>query len=166
MPIILTAILETLIYLLSVPICGAFTLSMAQGVRFGVGVSAFRLGAALRRARAGKPVKKRRSRGGAWRILRRLRGARIRVVGRLGLGDAAQTALACGTLRALGTALGAAAGRVSVDVTPVFSGDAPCLELTGMIRLRTGQIMTAIVKNQIDDIHRRIARWTDTRLKA
>ena len=167
MPIILTAIVETLLYLLSIPLCAAFTLTTAGGVRCGVGVSAFEPRQALRRARAYRPVKRRRKRGArpAWPLVRQLRGARIRLRGRLGLGDAAATALACGALRGLAAALGSHAGRVEVDVTPVFAGEV-CLELTGMIRLRTGQIMTAIIKNQIDNIHRRIARWTSIPLKA
>lgn len=167
MPILLTAILETLFYLLSVPLCAVFALSTADGVRWGVGVSAFALRPALRRAREYRPITRRRKSGTKppWRVIMRLRGARIRLRGRLGLGDAAATALACGALRGLAAALGAHAGRVEVDVTPVFAGDV-CLELTGMIRLRTGQIMTAIIKNQIDDIHRRIARWTNIPLKA
>jgi len=167
MPILLTAILETLFYLLSIPLNAAFALSTADGVRWGVGVSAFDLSPALRRARAYRPVKRRRG-GGAmppWRLVWHLRGARIRLRGRLGLGDAASTALACGALRGLASALAARAGRVEVDVTPVFAGEV-CLELTGMIRLRAGQIMTAIVKDQIDNIHRRIARWTSIPLKA
>ncbi|MBQ6345978.1 MAG: DUF2953 domain-containing protein, partial [Clostridia bacterium] len=83
-----------------------------------------------------------------------------RVAGRLGLGDAVSTALACGALRALG------AGRAVVDVTPVFDGDGLCLELQGMIRLRSGQIMWAMAMSRFENIRRRIARWTDTRLKA
>ena len=40
MPIILTALIEALIYLASIPLCGAFILSTEGGLRFGVGVSA------------------------------------------------------------------------------------------------------------------------------
>ena len=160
MPILLTVVDETLLYLLSIPLNAAFTLNTAGGVRWGVGFSAFGAGAALRRARLCRPVKKRRGRGGAKYAGRLLRGARIRVRGRLGLGDAAATALVCGALRAAG------GGRVTVDVAPVFSEAAPCLELQGMIRLRTGQIMTAIASTQIENIRRRIARWTDIRSKA
>lgn len=162
MPILLTALIESLIYLASVPICAAFWLSTERGLRYGVGVSAFARGTAVRRARRYRP--RGRSGGGigaraVWQAVRRLRGARVRVEGRVGLGDAAATALACGALRALG------AGRAAVDVTPVFDGDGLCLELTGMIRLRSGQIIGAMAGNQIENIRRRIARWTDTRLK-
>jgi hypothetical protein len=55
---------------------------------------------------------------------------------------------------------------VEVDVAPVFDGDDLCLELQGMIRLRSGQIMRAMAMSQLVNIRRRIARWTNTRLKA
>ncbi|MBQ3477860.1 MAG: hypothetical protein IJH25_06795 [Clostridia bacterium] len=109
MPILLAAIIETLIYLAAIPVSGAFVLSTANGLRYGVGVGVFGLQ---------------------------------------------------GALRALG------AGRAVVDVTPVFDGDGLCLELQGMIRLRSGQIMWAMAMSQLENIRRRIARWTDTRLKA
>ena len=139
MPILLAAIIETLIYLAAIPVSGAFVLSTANGLRYGVGVGVFGLRGALRRAR------------------------RYRAGGKGGAGlswDAASTALACGALRALG------AGRAVVDVTPVFDGDGLCLELQGMIRLRSGQIIRAMAMSQLENIRRRIARWTDTRLKA
>ena len=159
MPVMIVAVVETLLYLLAVPFYWVFTLSAREGVRFGAGVSAFALRGAARRARRYRAVGK----GGlglSWDVLRRLRGARIRVRGRLGLGDAGTTALACGALRALG------AGRAAVDVTPVFDGDGLCLELQGMIRLRSGQIIRAMAVSRLDNIRRRIARWTDIRLKA
>lgn len=159
MPILLAAVIETLIYLAAIPVNGAFVLSTAHGLRFGVGVSVFGLGGALRRARRYRTGGK-DGPGLSWDVVRRLRGARIRVRGALGLGDAAATALACGALRALG------AGGAAVDVTPVFDGDGLCLELQGMIRLRSGQIMWAMAMSQLENIRRRIARWTDTRLKA
>lgn len=169
MPIILTAILETLLYLMSVPICVAFALSARDGLRFGIGVSAFERRAALRRAKQYRPMKKRRDKTVArsgWRIARSFRDASIRLQGRLGLGDAAATAIACGALNALAAALAAPGGRAVVDVTPVFSESTLCLELQGMIRFRTGQIMTAIARSQIENIRRRIASWTNIPLKA
>jgi len=161
MPVILAALIEALIYLLAVPLNAAFALSTEGGLRWGVGISAFDVRAALRRARLCRPVRRRRpGRGGALDAWRLLRGARIRLSGRLGLGDAAATALACGALRSLN------GRRVTVDVAPDFSSPAPCLELQGMIRLRTGQIMIAMAKRQIDSIRRRIDRWTDIPSKA
>ena len=37
MPILLAAIIETLIYLAAIPVSGAFVLSTANGLRYGVG---------------------------------------------------------------------------------------------------------------------------------
>ena len=159
MPILLTVVIETMIYFSAIPVNGAFCLSTANGLRYGVGVSAFGLRGAVRRARQYRAAGKGRRRL-PWDVIRRVRGARFRVSGRLGLGDAAATALACGALRALG------AGGAVVDVTPVFDGNGLCLELQGMIRLRSGQIIRAMAMSQLENIRRRIARWTDTRLKA
>ena len=171
MPVVIVAILQTLVYLSTVPICAAFSLSTRNGLRIGVGVSAFERRFALRRAEAdGLPAKGRR-RGRKvgrllWRSAKRLRGARIRLQGRLDLGDAAATATACGALRAVVAALGSRVGRVEVNVVPLFAGDGLCVELTGMIRLRSGQIISVIAMNGIDSISRRLAKWTDIRLKA
>ena len=171
MPVVIVAILQALFYLSAVPICAAFSLSTCGGLRFGVGISAFERRFALRRARSGTPPASRRRRDRSagkllWRAARRLRGARIRVQGHLDLGDAAATATACGAIQAIAAALGSRAGRVEVDIAPLFAGDSVCVELTGMIRLRSGQIMSVIAMSGIESISRRLARWTDTRLKA
>ena len=80
------------------------------------------------------------------RLVMRLRFERVSVKGRLGLSDAAATALACGGLTALGSALRARSGSVEVDVAPAFDG--PRLELRGMVRARIGQIIVAAAKAQ------------------
>ena len=67
---------------------------------------------------------------------------------------------------ALAAAVGSHAGRVEADITPLFGENDLCVDLTGMIRTRSGQIMNAIAMSGIDSISRRIAKWTDTRLKA
>ena len=123
MPILITALIELSIYLAAVPVCAAFSLSTEGGLRLGVGFSAFERRVALRRARRGRPLRRPRSRTGPKRFfkaLKRLRGADIRLQGRLGLGDAAATATACGALAALAAALGGQLGRVRVDVAPLF----------------------------------------------
>ena len=77
MPVILTAIVETLLYLLSIPLCAAFTLTTAGGVRCGVGVSAFDPRQALRRARGPAAKQAPRRKSGAkppWRASRRRAG--------------------------------------------------------------------------------------------
>lgn len=169
MPVLIVAILQALVYLASVPVFAAFNLSVRDGLRFGVGMSAFERRFALRRAEAKHPSKKQRRKNGARLLLRaakRLRGMDVRLRGRVCLGDAAATATACGALRALAAALGPRAGRVEVDVAPLFGEDGLRVDLEGMIRLRSGQIMSAIAVSGINDILRRIAKWKDTRLKA
>ena len=169
----LVAIVQALGYLLAVPVCAAFCLSTAGGLRFGLGLGAFERRFALRRAwRASlKPKKRRNRREGhgatrAFRALGRLRGVGFSLRGSLGLGDAAATAMACGLLQALAAALGSRAARVEVDVVPLFNAAEPRAELQGMIRVRAGQIITATAVSYIEDLNRRIAKWTDIPSKA
>ena len=90
----------------------------------------------------------------------------MRLEGRLCLGDAASTALACGALEALAAALGAALGRVELNVAPDFQDSALRAELWGMIRVRSGQIIVAAAQSGIDKLNGRIAQWISTRSKA
>ena len=173
MLVYIVAIAQSLGYLLSVPVCGAFWLSAGDGLRFGTGLGAFQRRFALRRARrAGLRAKrrpKRRKKGGpAWtlRTLARLRGAGLTLRGSLGLGDAAATAVTCGLVEALAAAVGSRAGRVEVDVAPLFDAPEPRAELQGMIRVRSGQIIGAAARGGIAELNRRIAKWTDIRSKA
>ena len=185
MVVYVVALAELIFYLGAVPLCGAFWLSTEGGLRFGVGLGAFERRFALRRAHRngikrdasatlfGTGRKGRRSENGpgaeasrAWALLRRLRGAGVRLEGRLCLGDAASTALACGALEALAAALGAALGRVELNVAPDFQDSAVRAELWGMIRVRSGQIIVAAAQSGIDKLNGRIAQWISTRLKA
>ncbi len=172
MLVYLIASIQFISYLLSVPLCVAFCLTTRGGLRVGVGVGAFERRFAMKRARkTRKPPKLPRGGGGpgmglALQTLRRLRGGGLTLRGSLCLGDAAATAVACGALRALGTALGARAGRVEIDVEPVFNDLAPRARLEGMIRARAGQIIAAAALSGIESINRRIAQWTDTPSKA
>ena len=173
MLVYLFAALQALAYLVAVPVCAAFWLSAEDGLRFGVGLSAFERRFALRRARRNglrrRPALKAR-RGGnmqrAWSVLRRLRGASVRLEGRLGLGDAAATALACGALRVAGTTLAGRENRVRIDVAPAFCDGGVCVELRGMLRVRTGQIILAAARSGIENANRRIVQWINTRSKA
>ena len=164
MPIILTALIEALIYLASIPLCGAFALSTEGGVRFGVGVSAFDLRRALRHARRCRPVRSRRGKNGAnqaWQILRRLKGARIGLQGRLGLGDAAATAILCGLIGGLSRALRGRVRRMRVDVRPDFASEQAAVEMSGMIQARSGQIILAAIMILTEEAF----PWISTRLK-
>lgn len=168
MLVLLVAVAEALGYLSAVPLCGVFFFSTRDGLRFGVGLGAFEARHALRRARRDslRPRRKtkKRDRASAARALRllwRLRGAGFSLRGSLGLGDAAATALACGALRGLAASLCAGSGHVEIDVAPLFDAAKPRAELQGMIRARSGQIITAIVRTNMDRLNRRIAKWTD-----
>lgn len=152
MPIYLVAAMQSLLYLASVPVCVTFCVSGEGGLKAGAGAGAFNARRALKRARRammedGPRAKKPRVPVKALlRLVMRLRFERVSVKGRLGLSDAAATALACGGLTALGSALRARSGSVEVDVAPAFDG--PRLELRGMARARIGQIIVAAAKAQ------------------
>lgn len=166
MLVYLIALLDALFYLCAVPVRAAFFVDTKDGLRFGAGIAAFTARAALRRARrnSGKRQKKKAPR--LMPLLKRLRGVSFALRGKLNLGDAAATALACGALQALAAALSAHMGRASVDVIPDFGASAPEVALMGMLRLRAGQIIAAAARSGADNVSRRISKWTDTRSKA
>ena len=148
------ALLQALGYLCAVPVCVAFCVESEGGLRAGAAAGAFSARSAVRRARLRmlRPVRRRdRAKPQVQAILRllwHLRHARIRVTGRLGLSDAAATALLCGALKALGAAWQPRAGTLAVDVAPAFDG--PCAELRGIIRVRFGQIILAAARSNLD----------------
>ena len=150
----LLPLLQSLLYLASIPVCVAFCASDEGGLKAGTGAGAFSARRAMLRARrdmAGLPAHSKRPRIPAkplLRLLMRTRFERVRLKGRLGLSDAAATALACGGIMALGSALRARTGDVEVDVAPAFDG--PRLELRGMARARIGQIIVAAAKAQFN----------------
>lgn len=199
MIVYLIAAAQALFYLASVPLHLAVCLRTRGGLRIGVGVSAFErrfaLNAALRRLARGpgrkpKPGKKPPV-GRLAKAIRRLK-PQITLRGRLNLGDAAATAMACGALRSLEAALwgvlpaqrdaipaqrgavpvqwGAApaqrgaAPALRLRVAPEFQGE-PGVELQGMIRARAGKIIYAALRGGIDEANGRIAQWKSTRLK-
>lgn len=156
------AALEALFYLCAIPIHLAVTL---EGLRAGTGLSAFEWRAARRRAArdmAKEPGKG--DKGPDFRrtikLLGRLRMERVRLAGRLSLGDAAATALACGAINGLTLALSGRAGRVESDVRPDF-GSGILLRLDGMIRARAGQIILAVIRVSIEEAF----PWITTPLK-
>ena len=162
MLIYLVALAQSLVYLAAVPVCGAFCVSSRDGLRSGSGAAVFRARGALRRARRdmARRAKKRKSPAPdlkrVFRLVMRLKLAKLTLRGTLALGDAAATALACGALTSLASSLRGKAEALEIRVTPDFSGDAR-LELQGMIRARAGQIMLAAARSGIDEIRGRIA---------
>ncbi len=175
MIVYIVAAAQALVYLGAVPLHLAFCLRTRDGLRFGAGISAFVRRAARRRAqraaRRGElklPKLKKGASPPGWLMpcLRCLRLESVRVQGSLGMGEAAATALACGGVRALGRALRGVAPRVRLEVAPDFSEDGPRVDLRGMIRVRSGQIILAALRGGTQYANGRIAQWKNTRLKA
>lgn len=156
------AALEALFYLCAIPVNLAVRL---EGLRAGAGLSAFEWRAArLRAARDMLRGPGKGRKGPAFRralqLLGRLRMDRVRLTGRLSLGDAAATALACGAINGLALALSGRVGRVESDVRPDF-GSGIFLRLDGMIRARAGQIILAAIRVSIEEAF----PWITTPLK-
>ena len=163
MIVYIVAALEALVYLRAVPVYVALRLDYDGMARVGAGIAAFDRRAAVRHAAAARPKarKKPRLRLSRWarQSLRRVAFERIRLRGRVGLGDAAATAMACGMVQAL--AGGLFGGAADVDVAPDFDAVAPRVALQGMLRARSGQIIIAAARGAMEIISGRIAQWTD-----
>lgn len=168
-----------LAYFAAVPVKIAFVLRPGAGARFGLGIAAFE-GRFARRAAEGRlarPRARRKKPAFDKKILKLilellrtvrylLRHAELDVRGRLGLGDAALTALACGSAGALAAAARAATGaHLRAEIAPDFGEMRPSGEITGIITLRAGHIMLAALIGAIDYSHGRLSAWTDTRSK-
>lgn len=155
---------QALFYLGATPLFVALRLRAGDGPRFGVGVGAFERRYALKKASQPRAPKERRGAKSpakwVWRLARRARIEQLTLRGRLCLGDAAATALACGALTALAGGLGRAK-QTRIDIAPDFDSAAPRVELQGTLRVRAGQLVVAAAKCGIDEIDRRIAQWTD-----
>ena len=159
----LFALLDALFYLAHVPLCLAFCLEWRDGPRAGAGLTVFDPAAARRQARRrmfrGKARKKRHAR--RWRTALRILGRakpRVDVTGRLCLGDAAATALACGGLNALGRALAGPLPGLRLDVAPAFDGGLRA-SAQGMVTLEAGHIITAAARCGMEQIIGRINTW-------
>ena len=107
----------------------------------------------------------------ALHFLQSMRLEALRAEGRIGLPDAAQTALACGLARAaegaLGTRIGPGAVRFAVN--PDFSGGGIELAIWGIFSVRAGQIILSALNGAweiiSDSISRRIQQWTSIPLR-
>ena len=156
------AALEALLYLCAIPVHLAVRI---DGLRAGTGLSVFERRAA--RARAERALRAPKGQGGApdyrhaLRVLRRLRLERVELTGRVALGDAAATAMLCGGLNALVRSIRGRVRRMRVDVRPDFEAGAVRVELCGMIRARSGQIILAAIQVLTEEAF----PWTDIPLK-
>ena len=149
MAVYLVAMAEALFYLFSVPGNLALAFDSDRSLKVSPGVSAFVRRRARRRAEAGlerpsgeKGARKARN---VWRVVRRLRFERVELSGSVATGDAAATALLCGSLNGLACGLRGRTEALSASVRPDFSNDFQ-IRLHGMLSARSGQIMMATIR--------------------
>ena len=186
MTVYLAAIFTFGFYLSAIPVKFALMLRISNHPGFGAGSAVFEGRYALKKAnrralgekkhlpwkRAGADASKFPAAvKSASHFLKNVRLESVRVHGRIALPDAAQTALACGFLRAADAAIRActAPGTVRFAVDPDFSGHGTELVLWGMFSIRAGHIILGALSGAIDfisdAISRRIQQWTSTPLK-
>lgn len=171
-----------LFYLSAVPLKLAFTVRAGEKHGFGAGVSVFegRFARAAAERNLGRSRKRPRRKLSPNRtilksvlksgrhILRHARLDAFSARGSISLGDAALTALACGALGSLLTAISVPAQtRIECALQPDFSSPQIALagEVSGIVSLRIGHIMLAALIGAIDYGNGRLSQWTDTRLK-
>ena len=166
MPVYIAAALQALIYLWAVPIHLAFRVDGANGLRFGVGLAAFDRSLAARRSKVQTAARSKSEAGGrdkrlALKALMNMKLSSASLTGRLGLGDAALTALGCGTLTILARILAARAERSRVELRPDFASAELRISLQGMLCARAGQIMLALLRAKSEHSKGSVRAWKD-----
>ena len=170
-----------LFYLGAVPVKLAFRLQAGDGFTFRFGISVFESRFALRRTLSPpktppkipgflQKLNWKNALKSARRTLRFLihhtKLEEFSLDGFFGTGDAAVTALVCGGISAIGHTLRGIFGRkISVGLTPDFSGGSLRAELHGMISVRVGHIMLAALLGALEYGSGRLKSWTSTPLK-
>ncbi len=173
----LAAAAVTLFYLAAIPVHIAVHLHIGSDFRFGFGISIFEprfaMDRALRPKASPKPPKlpktldKTDALRAARSALRHLKIDRLSLDGVFGADDAAVTALVCGGVSSLSCAMQCAVGRgVRMNLRPDFSANRLRIELTGMISVRAGHIMTAALLGAFQYASRRFKAWTSIPSKA
>ena len=159
-----------LFYAAAIPVHIAFRLQTDADVPFRFGISLFVPRRPLKSVRQNKkrfrfPIKLHPADAffAAKTALRQLKIDRITLSGEFGSGDAAATALICGSISAIGCMI---CKRAALRLTPDFSADRLRVDLTGMISLRAGHIMTAALLGAFQYGLRRFKAWTGIPLKA
>ena len=186
MAVYLAAIFTFGFYLSAVPVKFALMLRISGQSGFGAGTAIFEGRFALKKAnrralgekkhlpwkRAGADLSKLPSKVKLARhFLKNVRLESLHAQGRIGLPDAAQTALICGFARAAEGALGACAtpGSVRFAINPDFSGGGIELVLWGMFSVSAGHIILGALNGAVETISdfasRRIQQWTSIPLK-
>lgn len=155
--------LQALFYLCAIPVHLAVRV---DGLRVGAGLAAFERRAARRRA--DRELAAPQGQGGSSpdyrrvaRLLARVQIERVELTGRVALGDAAATAILCGTIGGLSRALRGRVRRMRVDVRPDFASQRVAVEMSGMIQARAGQIILAAINLMTEEAF----PWISTRLK-
>ena len=147
----LAAALMIIIYMYNLPLTVALVWR-DEGGAAGISVLDIRFALNSARKKIGKKTgagnknkKKKPDTETAIRLFRRMRleyfSARLAV----GTGDAAQTALLCGALRALGGALAGAAEYGEADIRPDFSGKAFRGEVGAVFSLKLGKALVSFI---------------------
>lgn len=168
---------QILFYLSAIPLQLVFCLKAGNDIRFGAGMGLFEMRFARRRALSNmdQPKKKRRMpffsnlpKSGKllWRFFKEIDIREFTIRGQLSLGDAASTALLCGSLPAFEHALRPFLPGIRLRIQPCFNSSNMHIDLQGMISLKTGQIMLAVITSAFNYVNGRIAQWTDTPSKA
>ena len=180
------AILTFGFYLSAVPVKFALIIRIANRPGFGAGTAIFEGRYALRKANRRERGEKKHLPWGqigtklksappalqaARSILKYIRLEEVHAQGRIGLPDAAQTALACGFASALEGALAArlGPGAVRFALDPDFSGGGSELVLWCMFSVSAGHIILGALNGAreivTDFIARRVPQWTSIPLK-
>ena len=176
------AILTFGFYLSAVPVKFALILRIANRPGFGTGTAIFEGRYALKKARRrargekkhlpwkriGSGLKKAPPALAAARhLVKTFRLEEVHAQGRIGLPDAAQTALLCGMLRSMegifAARLGPGAAHFAVE--PDFSGGGSELVIWGMFSISAGHIILGALNGAREIALRRIQQWRDIPLK-
>lgn len=166
LPLVTAAV--SLFYLGAIPVCFAFHWRSSTGL--GYGISVFEGRFARKQALRPRPMKpsKPKPKPRISDVLPALKYLLkhlefFRLGGTLGTGDAAATALLCGSVQSVGYALEGVSNRhIHIALIPDFYADCIQADLSGMISLRAGHIMLAALLGVYEYASGRISQWIST----
>ena len=166
----IVASLTILFYLSAIPVHITFWLQIGAETRHGIGISIFEPRFLLKlppeKRKNPKPSPKLHpadALSAAKAALHHIRIDRFRLHGSFGTSDAAVTALICGAVSAVSCI---APPNTNLCLQPDFSCSRLQLDLTGMISMRAGHIMTAALLGAFQYGFRRFKAWISIPLKA
>ena len=177
----IAAVLVFLFYFASVPVELALKLRTQPQLDFGAGIGIFEGRFALRQAEKRMIGEKKRFPWGEFYmdaekkpifkalkyLFRHLKIENLSVSGSIGLPDAAATALVCGCAQA---ACGAIlplgwAEKISLKLSPDFSGGGSDVHISGMVSVAAGHIICTALLCAVYLAEGRFEQWKSTRLK-